>query len=335
MKGYKAFKKGLICDPTGENPFQYAENTVFETDTAELCESGFHFCKNPIDILDYYPLVDINGNITEFAEVESLDEVKTYDNKKFCTKKLKVGAKINLPELVQASINFKAKNKLIKNTKIQIINKNYARISSNNDYEKISSSGDFVQIGSSGDSTQISSSGDSAKISSSGNFTKIGSNSDSVQISSNGKCALIGSNGSIARISSSGDSTQISSSGDFAQVGSSGNFTQIGSSGDSALISSSGNFTKIGSSGDFAKIGSSGHFTRITSEGKYSVICCAGPGSIARGKIGSWITLSEWKHDEEKQVHIPICVKTEFIDGEKIKEDTFYKLENGIFVEVE
>ena len=37
MKGYKAFKKGLICDPTGQNPFQYAENTVFETDTAEPC----------------------------------------------------------------------------------------------------------------------------------------------------------------------------------------------------------------------------------------------------------------------------------------------------------
>ena len=32
MKGYKAFKKGLICDPTGKNPFQYAENTAFETD---------------------------------------------------------------------------------------------------------------------------------------------------------------------------------------------------------------------------------------------------------------------------------------------------------------
>ena len=64
MKGYKAFKKGLICDPTGKNPFQYAENTVFETDTAEPCNSGFHFCKNPLDTLDYYPLIDDNGNMT-------------------------------------------------------------------------------------------------------------------------------------------------------------------------------------------------------------------------------------------------------------------------------
>ena len=30
MKGYKAFKNGLVCDPTGEKPFQFFENTVFE-----------------------------------------------------------------------------------------------------------------------------------------------------------------------------------------------------------------------------------------------------------------------------------------------------------------
>lgn len=84
----------------------------------------------------------------------------------------------------------------------------------------------------------------------------------------------------------------------------------------------------------FAKIGSSGNSAPITSEGKYSVVCCAGHNSTARGKIGSWITLSEWRYDKEEQVCIPVCVKTEFIDGETIKEDTFYKLENGKFVEV-
>ena len=110
MKGYKAFKKGLICDPTGKNPFQYAENTVFETDTAEPCESGFHFCKNPLDTLDYYPLIDDNGNMTEFAEVEALDDVKTDDNKKYCTKKLKIGAKLTLPQFIKASIDVTYEN---------------------------------------------------------------------------------------------------------------------------------------------------------------------------------------------------------------------------------
>ena len=55
-KGYKAFEKGLIC--RGK---QYAENTVFEESEAKICESGMHFCKNPLAVLDYYPLVDENG----------------------------------------------------------------------------------------------------------------------------------------------------------------------------------------------------------------------------------------------------------------------------------
>ena len=59
----------------------------------------------------------------------------------------------------------------------------------------------------------------------------------------------------------------------------------------------------------------------------------AGNNSIAKAKIGSWITLSEW--DCINGVWIPICVKTEQVDGERIKADTFYKLVNGEFKEVE
>ena len=64
------------------------------------------------------------------------------------------------------------------------------------------------------------------------------------------------------------------------------------------------------------------------------MICCAGHGSKVKAKKGSWITLSEWKYDEEKEASIPICVKTEQVDGERIKEDTYYRLENGEFTEV-
>lgn len=82
-----------------------------------------------------------------------------------------------------------------------------------------------------------------------------------------------------------------------------------------------------------AKIGSSNDYAKINSEGKYAVICCAGDKSIAKGKIGSWITLSEWQFNEEENDYIPVCVKTEKIDGVKIKEDTYYRLVNGEFTE--
>ena len=242
MKGYKAFEKGMIC--RGK---QYAENTVFEEETAKICASGMHFCKSPLAVLNYYPLVDDNGNMSEFAEVEALDECKTDDNEKYCTKKLKIGAKIDFSKLIQASVNFE-----------------YAKT----------------------DTT-------------------------------------------------SQDSAQIGSSGDSAQIGSSGYSAKIGSSGYSAKIGSSGYYAKIGSSGDSAQIGSSGDSAKIASEGKYSVVCCAGHNSIAKAKKGSWITLSEWEYDEKEKANIPICVKTMQVDGEVIKEDTFYRLKNGEFVEVE
>ncbi len=109
MKGYKAFRKGMICAPDKQHVKQYAENSVFEEDSAEVCKKGMHFCKDPLAVLDYYPLVDENGEMSEFAEVEALDECSTDDGQKYCTKKLKVGAKLSFPALVQASVDFEFK----------------------------------------------------------------------------------------------------------------------------------------------------------------------------------------------------------------------------------
>ena len=132
---------------------------------------------------------------------------------------------------------------------------------------------------------------------------------------------------------SSGNNAQIGSSGNNAQIGSSGNNAKIGSSGYGAQIGSSGNGAQIGSSGNGAKIGSSGYGAKIDSTGEDCVIMCAGINSVAKASKGSWVTLSEWSYSEEKQRYIPICVKTEFVDGEKIKADTYYSLKGGVFVE--
>ena len=156
---------------------------------------------------------------------------------------------------------------------------------------------------------------------------------DSAKIGSSGDSAKIGSSGDSAKIGSSGDSAQIGSSGDYAQIGSSGDSAQISSSGDYAQIGSSGDSAQIGSSGDSAQIGSSGDYAQIESTGNHSVVMAAGNNSIAKAKIGSWITLAEWDYVDD--VWIPICVKTEKVDGERIKADTFYKLVNGEFKEVE
>ena len=224
MKGYKAFYKNMICKGDGYEK-QYEENTTYEENGDKVCGSGvMHFCENPFDVLNYYPVVDDDCNISEFAEVEALGDVfkKRKNDDKSATNKLHIGAKLNLKGFIKACIDFS-----LEKTKVE--NK---------------------------------------------------------------------------------------SSGDDAKLASSGYGAQLASSGYGAQLASSGNWAKLASSG------------------KDSVVCAAGVDSIAKAMIGSWITLSEWKYDRDKDRYVPVCVKTEQVDGERIKEDTFYKLENGEFVEV-
>ena len=221
IKGYKGFNKDMTC--RGK---QYEENTTYEENGTDICSAGvMHFCKNPWDVLNYYPIVNDNGEISEFADVEAQGELFEQEDK-CATTKLHIGAKLGLKGFVKACIDF-----TLEKTK----------------YE-----------------------------------------SKDAELSND-------------------------ISGYFAQIGSSGYFAKIGSSGDSA---------------------------QIISEGKNSVVMAAGYNSVAKAKVGSWITLAEWVDTGEVneigyRIYIPKCVKTEYVDGENIKEDTFYKLVNSKFVEVE
>ena len=302
-KGYKAFKPGMICKDK-----QYAENTDYEEVGGKICEKGMmHYCVNPFDVLNFYDLVDESGKFSDFAEVKALDQPISGSDGKFAAKKLHIGAKLSFAGFIKACIDYTKEQTIVNMPKSDV------------------ATGDSAQIGSSGNSAQIGSSGNSARIGSSGDYARIGSSGDYAQIGSSGYSAQIGS---------SGDSARIGSSGDYARIGSSGDYAQIGSSGDSARIGSSGDSARIGSSGYSAQIGSSGDSARIDSTGVDSVICCAGHGCTVKAKIGSWITLAEWEYSEEKGRSVPRCVKTEYVDGEKIKADTWYRLENGEFVEV-
>lgn len=208
MKGFKGFEKDFSCGGK-----QCEENTTYEEYGEGCCYKGvMHFYEDPWEVLNHYDLVDGNGNLSEFAEVEALGQVWN-DGEKRATNKIHVGAKLGLKGFLKACIDF----------------------------------------------------------------------------------TLEKTNG-----------------------------TNL-----------SGNSAQIGSSGDSAQIGSSGDYAQINSTGEDAVIMCAGRKSKAKGKKGSWITLAEWVKDEEKGRYVPICVKTERVDGEKIKDDTYYTLKNGEFSEVE
>ena len=312
IKSYKGFDKDMQC-----RGFQYEVGKEYNMDgEIKCCNRGFHACKSPLEVWDYYDMLN-----SRFAEVEQSGNIDEEEKStKICSSRIKIKAELKLADIINIGVEW------LKDITSPSKVKADGALNDNGDRRKqIGSSGYYAQIGSSGDSAQIGSSGYYAQIGSSGYYAQIGSSGDS---------AKIGSSGYSAKIGSSGYSAQIGSSGDSAKIGSSGDSAKIGSSGYSAQIGSSGYYAQIGSSGDSAKIGSSGDSAKIDSTGEDSVIMCAGRNSRAKAKVGSWITLAEWKWSDEKN-HVPVCVKTEYVDGENIKADTWYQLKNGNFVEVD
>ena len=158
-KGYKAFEPGLICKGK-----QYAENTVFEEAGGEICGAGMmHYCENPFDVLNYYPLVDEYGKVPDFAEVEALEKPIT-DGDKSATKKIKIGVKLGLDGFVKACVDF-LYEKTIKDMPdqstssgddVQIVSTGFAA--------KIVSTGRYAQIGSTGDDAVVSAEADNAVV---------------------------------------------------------------------------------------------------------------------------------------------------------------------------
>ena len=314
IKSYKGFDNDFCC-----RGFQYEVGKEYEIKgEIKCCERGFHACESPMEVFDYYDMFN-----SRFAEVEQSGQIdKEDDNKstKICSSRIKIKAELKLADIINIGIEWL--KDIISSSKV----KADTYLNDNGGYN--------AQIGSSGDNAKIGSSGYNAKIGSSGDYSNIGSSGYSAKIGSSGNYAKIVSSGDYSNIVSSGDSAQIGSSGNNAKIGSSGYNAKIGSIGYYAQIGSSGNYSKIGSSGYYAKIGSSGDCAKINSTGEYSVIMCAGKDSAAKAKAGSWITLSEWVYDEEKGITIPKCVKTEYVDGKRIKEDTWYKLIDGEFTEL-
>ena len=202
--GFKAYNPGLIC-----NGKQYEEGKTYEEGGGLICGPGvMHYCQNPFDVLNYYPLVNDDGKVSDFTTVEALDEPIHRDDKS-ATKKIRIGAKLGLDGFVKACIDFLYEKTIKKMPSDKVDTKNAAQIGS---------SGYAAKIGSSGDDAQIGSSGDDAKIGSSGKYAQIGSSGDDAQIGSSGKYAQIGSSGDDVRIVCKGDHAVVGCVGKRAKI---------------------------------------------------------------------------------------------------------------------
>lgn len=82
--------------------FQYEEGKEYEEDKAEACKTGFHACEYPLDCFGYYA-----PGTSVYHEVEQSGKLsKSSDDSKVAATKIKIGARIGIPGLVQAAIEY-------------------------------------------------------------------------------------------------------------------------------------------------------------------------------------------------------------------------------------
>ena len=125
----------------------------------------------------------------------------------------------------------------------------------------------------------------------------------------------------------SGNAAASGGSGNAAASGDSGNAAASGDSGNAAASGVRGNAAASGVRGTAAVTGCRGKASAI---GKQCIAVAWGQDSLARGSVGNWLVVSE--RDDDGNI---IDAKIVRVDGEAVKENTWYTLQNGEISEVE
>ena len=267
--GYKAFNPGMIC--RGK---QYEENAVFEEPEAKICNTGMHYCKNPFDVLEHYGFVNDNAEINEFAEVEALADEKTDDGRKFCTTKLKIGAKLSIHNFVNAFVEFTLKR----------------------------TNGESTATNT-GDRSAATNTGDWSAATNTGNWSAA---------------------------TNTGNQSAATNTGDRSAATNTGKRSAATNTGDWSAATNTGDWSAATNTGNRSAATNTGDWSAATNTGKDGVAVSWGRRGKARGEKGCYLVLAEY--DDSNNL---VCAKMEKVDGERIKENTFYTLKNGEFAVAE
>ena len=117
-------------------------------------------------------------------------------------------------------------------------------------------------------------------------------------------------------------------SGNSSSAATSGNSSSAATSGYSSSAATSGDSSSAATSGDSSSAVSTGYRTKAAAVGKNSIAVANGAHSKAMGAMGCYLVLTEYDDDDNM-----LLAKMAKVDGTYIKENVWYTLKNGEFVE--
>ena len=274
VSGFKGFDENMQC-----RGFQYEEGKTYHEDgEIQACQSGFHYCKYPLDVFGYYPPAK-----SRFCAVEGFGKVSNdTDDTKIAVSDLKVKAEIGIAGIVKAAIEY---------TRNRCTNK------CNTEEGKPATAGyrGAATAGSYGAATA-------------GSYGAVTAGDNGAATAGDNGAATAGDNGA----ATAGDNGAATAGDNGAATAGYRGAATAGYRG-AATAGSYGAATSRGKS----------------CTGKHGISVARGNDVKVRGGMGAILVIAE----EEKERYEIASWKVVIVDGDKVKPDTWYKLQNGELIE--
>ena len=309
MKAYKGFDKDLKC-----RDFQYEiGKTYTHNGDVEPCESGFHACEYPLDVFNYYPPAG-----SRFAEVETSGKIVPQGDK-ICCEKIKVKTELTLGALIQAAVNFTFDR--VKWTKENHVEKEKEAASATEEYGAASATGEYGAASATGYYGAASATGYGGAASATGYYGAASATGEYGAASATGYGGAASATGLRGAASAAGEHGAASATGEYGAASATGYYGAASATGYGGAASATGEYGAASATGEYGAASATGY---------ESIACGLGLQCKAKGAKGCWLVLAERKIDGEI-----LSIKAAQVDGKKIKENTYYQLVNGKFMEAE
>jgi hypothetical protein len=251
--GFKAADADLKCR---DHQFEVGQTYTIEGEPVH-CARGFHFCQNPLDVLNYYPLVRDDGKLTRFMSVVASKTVLT-DGDKSVSTAIHVKAELRLPEFIKSAVD----------TVIEL-----CKGAANKD------------TSASGGGSRLAASGGGSRLAASGNYS---------QLAASGNYSQLAASGVGSQLAAAGNYSQLAASGDYSRLAASGNYSQLAAAGNYSQLAASGDYSRLAASGNYSRLAAAGYGSRLAIEGNNGVAMSAGRNSTVTGVEGTWVSLASY-----------------------------------------
>ena len=312
---YKGFNKDLQC-----RDYQYEVGGEYQTEKAKACQTGFHCCENPFDVWTYYPPCNMDGTPNRFCEVEPSGEFDRSGSDKICSTQIKINAEIGLQGLIKAGVKFildrvKSENK-----------------QSNTGYRSAATNtGNCSAATNTGYRSAATNTGDCSAATNTGDYSAATNTGYCSAATNTGYYSAATNTGYCSAATNTGYRSAATNTGDYSAATNTGNQSAATNTGNQSAATNTGNQSAATNTGNRSAALTTGYKCSAIAGGRDTIAIAAGKNNRAKGCIGAWLVLVE--RDENNGTILNIqSVK---VDGVKVKEDTFYFLENNEIKEYE